>query len=60
VVKAPSTLDVLLERLGRLSVPTTLGGAFGHGDRKASLPYGPPVELDADAGVLTAIEGAVS
>jgi muramoyltetrapeptide carboxypeptidase len=60
VVKAPSTRDVLLERLGRLSVPTTLGGAFGHGDRKASLPYGPPVELNADAGVLTAIEGAVS
>lgn len=60
VVQPPTTRDVLMERLGRLSVPVALGGAFGHGDRKGSLPFGVPVELDADAGMLTAIEGAVS
>ncbi|RLE35550.1 MAG: LD-carboxypeptidase [Acidobacteria bacterium] len=60
VVQPPSINDVLLERLGRLEVPVALGGAFGHGDRKRSLPVGVPVELDAGRGVLTAIEGAVS
>jgi len=60
VVQPPSARDVLLEHLGRLSVPVALGGAFGHGDRKGSLPYGVTVELDGNRGVLTAVEGAVS
>ncbi len=60
VVKAPTTHEVLIERLGRLSIPVTLGGAFGHGDRKRSLPVGVTVELHTARGTLTAIEGAVS
>ncbi len=60
LVQPPSGRDVLVERLERLRVPVALGGAFGHGDRKRSLPVGVPVELDAGQGVLTAIEGAVS
>jgi len=59
-VKAPTSRDVLVERLSGLPIPVTLGGGFGHGDRKASLPYGVPVELDSAAGQLTAVEGAVS
>ena len=60
VVQPPSGRDVLLERLGGLAIPVALDGAFGHGDRKRSLPFGVPVELDAGRGVLRAIEGAVS
>lgn len=59
-VREPRTHEVLTERLGRLSIPVALGGGFGHGDRKGSLPFGVPVRLDTDAGVLTAIHGAVS
>lgn len=59
-VQPPTAREVLLERLGRLSVPVALGGAFGHGRCKASLPYAAQVELDTDSGTLTAIEGAVS
>jgi muramoyltetrapeptide carboxypeptidase len=59
-IRGRSSRDVLEERLGRLPVPVTLGGAFGHGRRKASLPYGVQVEIDSGAGVLTALEGAVS
>jgi muramoyltetrapeptide carboxypeptidase len=56
----PTARDVLIERLGRLQIPVALGGAFGHGDRKASLPYGSRVELDTHTGRLIALEGAVS
>ena len=59
-VQRPTARDVLVERLGRLQIPVALNGGFGHGDRKASLPYGVAVELDTGAGQLTAIEGAVS
>jgi muramoyltetrapeptide carboxypeptidase LdcA involved in peptidoglycan recycling len=59
-VKPPATQDVLVERLGWLAVPVALNGGFGHGDRKASLPYGARVELDTDTGQLAAVEGAVS
>ena len=59
-VKQPSAAEVVSERLGRLSVPVALGGAFGHGENKMSLPYGVTVELDTEAGRLTALEGAVS
>lgn len=58
--QAPTTRDVLQERLSRLICPVTLDGGFGHGDRKASLPLGVKVELDAESGQLTAVEGAVS
>ena len=56
----PTTREVLEERLGRLPIPVVLDGAFGHGERKASLPYGVEVELDATDGTLRALEGAVS
>jgi muramoyltetrapeptide carboxypeptidase len=56
----PTTLDVLEERLGRLSVPVAINAGFGHGSRKASLPYGVAVQLDTVTGVLIAVEGAVS
>jgi muramoyltetrapeptide carboxypeptidase len=59
-VQPPTIRQVLAERLERLGVPVALGGRFGHGERKMSLPYGVPVRLDADAGSLVAIEGAVS
>ena len=58
--KKPTADEVVRERLARLAVPVALGGAFGHGDRKASLPYGVPVALDTVAGTLAALEGAVS
>lgn len=59
-IRPPTAHEVLAERLGRLSVPVALGGGFGHGDRKASLPYGARVELDTESGTLRALEGAVS
>jgi muramoyltetrapeptide carboxypeptidase len=59
-IKLPTSLEVLNERLGRLQVPVVLNGGFGHGERKASLPYGVPVQLDTAAGELIALEGAVS
>jgi len=59
-IQSPTTHEVLVERLGRLKVPVAFNGGFGHGDRKASLPYGVRVELDTNSGLLTAIEGAVS
>lgn len=59
-IKPPTCRDVLLERLCRLTVPVALNGGFGHGDRKASLPYGASVNLETSTGELTAIDGAVS
>jgi len=51
--------QVLRERLGRLRIPVVLGAPIGHGRRNRALPYGTRVELDADAGTLAALEGAV-
>lgn len=59
-VEGPTTHDVLVDRLGRLSVPVVLGGTFGHGVRNTALPYGTRVHLDTTAGTLTALEGVVS
>ena len=59
-IQTPTARDVLEERLSRLNVPVVFNGGFGHGDRKASLPYGVRVELDTETRSLTAIEGAVS
>ncbi len=56
----PMAADVVGERLGSLEIPVVLNGGFGHGDRKASLPYGTEVELDSDEGTLTALEGVVA
>ncbi len=59
-VASPSALDVVAERLGRLRVPVAMGAPIGHGVRNLAVPYGTRVELDASAGTLTALEGAVS
>jgi muramoyltetrapeptide carboxypeptidase LdcA involved in peptidoglycan recycling len=37
-----------------------LRAPIGHGRRNRALPYGTRVELDASAGTLSALEGAVS
>jgi muramoyltetrapeptide carboxypeptidase len=57
---SPPANEVLRERLGRLHIPVILGAPIGHGRHNRALPYGTRVELDADAGTLTALEGAVS
>jgi muramoyltetrapeptide carboxypeptidase len=58
-VASPSASEVARERLGRLSIPVALGAPIGHGRQNRALPYGTRVELDADAGTLVALEGAV-
>jgi muramoyltetrapeptide carboxypeptidase len=57
---SPLASEVLRERLGRLRIPVVLGAPVGHGRHNRALPYGTRVELDADAGTLAALEGAVS
>jgi len=57
---SPTANEVLRERLGRLSIPVALGAPIGHGRHNLALPYGTRVELDADAGTLDALEGAVA
>ncbi|MBN2576016.1 MAG: LD-carboxypeptidase [Deltaproteobacteria bacterium] len=59
-VASPSAIEVVRERLGRLAVPVALGAPVGHGERNRALPYGVRVELDATAGTLLALEGAVA
>jgi len=56
---SPTASQVLRERLGRLRIPVVLGAPVGHGRRNHALPYGTRVELDANAGTLAALEGAV-
>jgi muramoyltetrapeptide carboxypeptidase len=57
---SPTASEVLRERLGRLHIPVVLGAPIGHGRQNRALPYGTRVELDASAGTLAALEGAVS
>jgi muramoyltetrapeptide carboxypeptidase len=59
-VSSPPVMDVVRERLSRLSVPVALGAPFGHGRRNVALPYGATVALDVQAGTLTALEASVS
>jgi muramoyltetrapeptide carboxypeptidase len=58
-VTSPSAIEVVRERLGRLGIPVALGARVGHGERNLALPYGVQVSLDAQAGTLLALEGAV-
>ena len=58
-VTSPSAIEVVRERLGRLGIPVALGACVGHGERNLALPYGVQVSLDAQAGTLLALEGAV-
>jgi muramoyltetrapeptide carboxypeptidase len=57
---SPSAEDVLIERLGRLTIPVALGGLFGHGTRNLALPYGAVCELDTRTGTLASLEGIVT
>lgn len=56
---SPPVEEVLLDRLGRLSIPVATGGAFGHGTRNRALVTGALAELDTRAGSLVTLEGAV-
>lgn len=52
--------DVILDRLGHLDVPILAGFPAGHGRNEVVLPLGVEVEVDAEAGLLTVLEAAVS
>ncbi len=56
----PTADEVLVERLGRLSIPVASGGAFGHGTRNRPLVTGALAELDTRSGTLVTLEGAVA
>jgi muramoyltetrapeptide carboxypeptidase len=51
--------EVLRDRLGDLGVPVATGFPFGHVDDNWTLPLGVRARLDADAGTLEVVEGAV-
>jgi len=52
-------LDVMRDLCRSLGVPAAAGFAVGHGEINQPLPLGAQVELDAGAGRLTFLEGAV-
>jgi muramoyltetrapeptide carboxypeptidase len=56
----PSVEEVLTERLSRLGVPIVAGAPIGHGARNRPLAHGARVRLDAAAGTLEPLEGAVA
>jgi muramoyltetrapeptide carboxypeptidase len=56
----PSALEVIAERLGRLDIAVVAGAPIGHGARNRAVPHGGRVRLDAAAGVLSFVDGAVS
>ena len=56
----PSPADVLRDRLGALGVPVAFGFPFGHIDDQWTLPLGVRARLDADAGTLELLDGAVA
>jgi len=51
--------DVLAEFAGRLAVPTLADLPFGHVEHNWTLPVGGRALLDAEAGALVLLEGAV-
>ncbi len=56
----PDASEVFAERLGRLKLPVVLGLPVGHGARNRAVALGARVEIDADIGRFTPLEGAVS
>jgi muramoyltetrapeptide carboxypeptidase len=56
----PTATEVLRERLVPLGVPFCVGAPIGHGERNRPFPCGAPASLDATAGTLELVEGAVS
>ncbi len=55
----PSGADVIRDLLGGLGVPVALDFPFGHIDDNWTLPMGVRARLDASAGTLELVEGAV-
>ena len=55
----PPVAEVLRDRLDDLGVPVAAGFPFGHVDDNWTLPVGARARLDADAGTLEIVEGAV-
>jgi muramoyltetrapeptide carboxypeptidase len=56
----PSIEEVLADLLGGLGIPVAYGFPFGHVDDNWTLPVGVRARLDADAGTLELLEGAVA
>lgn len=55
----PTPEEVLRERLGRLPIPVLAQAPFGHGSRNRAFAHGTEVRVDATAGSVTFLEGAV-
>ena len=55
----PSADEVVRERLERLGIPVVAGAPFGHARRHRAFAHGARATLDADAGTLTFLDGAV-
>ena len=55
-----TALDVLRDLARELGVPAAAGFPVGHGEVNQPLPLGAEVELDAGAGTLAFLEGAVA
>ncbi len=55
-----TALDVLRDLARELGVPAAAGFSVGHGEVNQPLPLGAEVELDAGAGTLAFLEGAVA
>eukprot|EP01112_Ceratiomyxa_fruticulosa_P012068 TRINITY_DN3322_c0_g2_i1.p1 TRINITY_DN3322_c0_g2~~TRINITY_DN3322_c0_g2_i1.p1 ORF type:complete len:333 (+),score=76.28 TRINITY_DN3322_c0_g2_i1:127-1125(+) len=55
------TLDqVLVQKIAPLNIPSFYGALFGHIEEQITLPIGVAVEIDADQGLITFLEAAVS
>jgi muramoyltetrapeptide carboxypeptidase len=51
--------SVLAERLGALGIPIVAGVPVGHGERNRPLAHGARARVDATAGTVEFLEGAV-
>lgn len=56
----PSLGEVLDNLLGNLGIPVFYGLTFGHTEDQLTLPLGVKAEMDADKGILTILEPAVT
>jgi muramoyltetrapeptide carboxypeptidase len=56
----PDAEAVIAERLGGLGIPVVAGAPIGHGRSNRAVPHGARVRIDAAAGTVTFVEGAVA
>jgi muramoyltetrapeptide carboxypeptidase len=56
----PDVEAVVAERFAGLGVPVVAGAPIGHGPRNRAVPHGARVRVDAAAGVVEFLEGAVA